>query len=86
MLSFLAYALPLAILILALAKISRRRRPAPGKKRLDTARTPERIKKEEELLARLRRLKRRTDNVAQAVDRDPRRAANAVRAMMKSKN
>ena len=87
--SFLAYALILLVLVLGLYWVARRgRAPARGKKTVaaNRARTPERVRMEKDLQARLERLKQRTDHVAEAVRRDPKRAANAVRAMMNDKN
>ena len=83
---FLVYALLLAIPISAFGWILLRRWPAPAKKEPGNARTPERIKKEEEILARLQRIKSGTGNVAEAIKRDPKRAARAVRAIMNGKN
>ena len=85
-----AYALIFLFTVLAFYWVARsgrapRNRKKNAKPTRTKARTPERVKMEQDLQVRLQRLKKRTDHVAQAVKSDPRRAANAVRSMMNDK-
>lgn len=74
------------VVVLACALIVRRlSRPKRSKKTEPAAKSPERLNKEEELLARLRRVRRRADRAASAIDSDPERAAKVVRTMMKDR-
>lgn len=80
----LLYLIPLVVLVIIMVK-SASGIKAKAKAKKPPERTPERIAKEEELLQRLERLKRRQDKVADAIDRDPVRAAKVVRTIMKQK-
>ena len=86
MLSFLMYGVPLlAVVGIVVFFALRRKRSDAKREKKEMERTPERLKKEQDLLLRLEKLKRKTDHVASAVDKDPVRAAKVVRTMMKDK-
>ena len=86
MLSFLLYGFPFLVVVAAVVfNVLKRRKSDHKISKKDMERTPERIKKEQDLLQRLEKLKRKTDHVAAAVDKDPVRAAKVVRMMMKDK-
>ena len=85
MLWLLVYGAPVVLAFVGMIWLVSRRGASRSGKKTGNEPSLERAKLEEDLLARLERLKRKTDHVADAVDRDPRRAANAVRAMMKDK-